>query len=223
MKCVLIFSGGLDSTVLLYQLLDQGHHVLALSFRYGQRHEKELKAARALSEQVFVPHEVVDLSSLSMLFSDNALTSHNVPLPQGPYSQTSLPATWVPNRNLIFLSLAGAYAVKQKAQALAYAAHAGDHPLYPDCGAAFVKAAQQTLQLSTDSSLKLLAPFLQLSKAQIIQKGTTFGVPFQSTWSCYLGGSLHCGNCPTCLERLEAFQACGLKDPVSYLKNVSVL
>ena len=220
MHWVLVYSGGLDSTVLLYYLKNLGHKVHTLTFSYQQRHKKEIEAAHNLTKELGIEHRLLDLENIADIFGDkNALTSNNHAVPTGTYHKGTLPITWVPNRNMIFIALAGAWAVTQNATGIAYGAHAGDHPIYPDCSPDFVQAASNTLRFARQKPLKLWAPFLNKKKEAIVQKGLELGVPFEKTWSCYHGKHTHCGHCPTCLERLNAFEACGVEDPVVYEKG----
>ena len=140
MKTVLIYSGGLDSTVLLYELLAQGDDVAALSVDYGQRHRREIDAAQSIAASLGVEHRVADLSGIRGLLAGSSQTSDDVDVPEGHYAEESMKATVVPNRNMIMLSLAVGWAISRKADRVAYAAHGGDHAIYPDCRAEFVDA-----------------------------------------------------------------------------------
>ncbi len=216
MKTVLIYSGGLDSSVLLYHLVRAGHEVFALSVDYGQRHLRELDSAHLLAAGLGVEHRVVDITSLGSLLMGSALTDRSVEVPDGHYTEPSMRATVVPNRNMVLLALAGAWAITLQAESITYAAHAGDHAIYPDCRPAFAEAMQAALALSDWHPLRLDRPFIDLDKAAIVRHGATLGVPFEHTWSCYRGGTLHCGRCATCVERREAFHLAGLTDPTPY-------
>lgn len=124
--------------------------------------------------------------------------------------------TVVPNRNMILLALAGAWAVSTKSEAIAYAAHAGDHAIYPDCRPEFAEAMQGALLLCDWHPVRIARPFLAMSKADLVKLGAELGVPFALTWSCYKGGDKHCGKCGTCVERREAFELAGVPDPTKY-------
>lgn len=213
MGYVLTFSGGLDSTVLLYWLQSLGHQVRALSVDYGQRHRKELDAAREITSLLSVEHRVVDLSSIRSLLAGSALTSSNVEVPDGHYAEDSMKVTVVPNRNMLLLSLSAAWAISTKSDRVAYAAHAGDHTIYPDCRPEFVAAMAQAVKLCDWHSVELETPFGSKAKADIVRLGAELGVPFERTWSCYKGGAKHCGTCGTCTERIEAFKDAGVEDP----------
>jgi len=215
MKVVLIYSGGLDSTVLLYYLRRQGHDVYSLSVDYGQRHRKEIEAASAICGELGVEHRVADLRTVRPLLGGSALTD-DLPVPEGRYDDVRMKQTVVPNRNMILLSLAIAWAVSLKADAVAYAAHAGDHPIYPDCRPVFIEAMRQAAELCDWHPVKLLTPFADQRKTDLVRIGMELGVPFVQTWSCYKGGTMHCGRCGTCVERKEAFAMAGIADPTSY-------
>lgn len=224
MKSVILsFSGGLDSTVLLWYLVKQLKvEVRALSVNYGQRHNKELVAASELARIIGVEHKVIDLSVLRSIMGGSSQTS-DLAVPLGHYEEESMRQTVVPNRNMILLALAGAWAVSVKADGIAYAAHGGDHAIYPDCRPEFTQAMQAAFQLCDWHKVELYRPFLgvrdispSMTKADIVRMGERLGVPFEKTWSCYQGNSVHCGRCGTDVERREAFQVAGVTDPTTY-------
>ena len=138
------------------------------------------------------------------------------PTPDGHYTDESMKATVVPNRNMLFLAVAASWAIAQGAAAVAYAAHAGDHAIYPDCRPEFVRAMSAALGLADWRQLELATPFINWDKGQIVRRGAELGVPFEKTWSCYRGGTAHCGTCGTCVERREAFSQAGIADPTIY-------
>lgn len=217
MKSVLIYSGGLDSTVLLHHLLAGGTEVLALSIDYGQRHRvQELHCARAQCEAAGVQHHVADLSSIAALLGGSSLTDGSIAVAHGHYTEDNMKTTVVPNRNMILLAIAGGWAVAQKADNIAYAAHGGDHAIYPDCRPEFADAMNHALGLCDWHQIELYRPFVTMSKADIVRRGAELGVDFAQTWSCYEGGELHCGRCGTCVERREAFYLAGVADPTPY-------
>jgi 7-cyano-7-deazaguanine synthase len=216
MKAVLTFSGGLDSTVLLHHLKAEGHELYALSVDYGQRHAKELEAAANLAGALEVPHRIADLKSIRPLLAGGSLTSSEIDVPEGHYAEESMKATVVPNRNMILLSLATAWAVSLKADCVAYAAHGGDHAIYPDCRPEFADAMGVAIERADWHSVQLLRPFMKMTKGDIVRRGHELGVPFADTWSCYKGGAVHCGRCGTCIERREAFHLAGIEDPTHY-------
>jgi len=215
-KTVLIYSGGIDSTVLLYDLLNSGHDVQALSVNYGQRHIKELDCAKSLCKQLNVEHHVADLTALNPLLSGSSLTSPHVQVPEGHYEDESMKATVVPNRNMILLSIATGWAMSTGASSVSYAAHSGDRAIYPDCREEFADAMNSVMEIAGWDKVSLNRPFSSLTKADIVKLGDELGVPFEQTWSCYKGGQVHCGVCGTCVERREAFQLAGVTDPTIY-------
>lgn len=217
MKVVLIFSGGMDSTVLLYQLRAQGHEVFCLSVDYGQRHRKELAAAQDICGALGVEHRLADLSAIAPLLSGNSLISDEIEVPDGHYAEENMKATVVPNRNMIMLSVAIGWAVSSGCESVAYGAHGGDHAIYPDCRREFIEAMALAAGLCDWSKIELLAPLQEMDKTGIARLGAELDVPFVKTWSCYKGGDIHCGTCGTCTERKEAFRLAQIEDPTTYM------
>lgn len=217
---VTTLSGGLDSVTLAYALAADGHDLVALSFDYGQRHATELDRAAHCAERLAAEHHVVDLRSVGALLTGSALTDAAVAVPEGHYTDASMAATVVPNRNAIMLSVAVGVAVARGAEAVATAVHAGDHTIYPDCRPEFIAAFEHEARVANEGFIaegfRVLAPFLHLRKDEIVRRGAALGVPFEETWSCYQGGDLQCGRCGTCVERREAFELAGVPDPTPY-------
>ena len=217
---VAVVSGGLDSAVLAHHLRADGWDLRLLSFDYGQRHRRELDHARRLGDAVGARHDVVDLRSAGTLLAGSALTDPDVDVPDGHYTDESMKATVVANRNAIFVQVAVGVAVAEGAAAVAVGIHAGDHPIYPDCRPAFVTAATQLALVANEGfvvdGFAVLAPFLHRAKSDIVRLGAELGVDFADTWSCYRGGDVHCGTCGTCVERREAFVITGVPDPTTY-------
>ncbi|MEM7650816.1 MAG: 7-cyano-7-deazaguanine synthase QueC [Pseudomonadota bacterium] len=217
MKTLVICSGGLDSATLAYKIADE--HTLSglVSFDYGQRHKKELTYAQALTEKLSVSHSLIDISSFGAQLTGSALTD-DIDVPDGHYAEDSMKITVVPNRNAIMLTMAYGLAVSRGADAVAAAFHGGDHFIYPDCRPGFVDAfsKMQNHALEGLADIKLLTPFVNISKADIVSEGARLRVPFEDTWSCYKGGDAHCGRCGTCVERREAFEIAGIEDPTLY-------
>lgn len=216
MKTILIYSGGLDSTVLLYQLLADDYSVNAMGINYGQRHQKELVAAKGICDSLGVDFKVVDLSALKPFLAGSSQTDDTVAVPHGHYEEESMKLTIVPNRNMIMLSIAIAYAVTTKSDSVAYAAHGGDHAIYPDCREEFVKALSDAAMLADWHKVQIERPFILKTKAEIVALGSKLNAPLRRTWSCYEGGEIHCGKCGTCVERREAFQIAKIKDDTFY-------
>jgi 7-cyano-7-deazaguanine synthase len=215
-RVVVVYSGGMDSTVLLFHLRSAGYDVRALSVDYGQRHRKELDCARSICRMNGIPYEVADLRGITHLLKGSSLTDSEVDVPEGHYAEESMKATVVPNRNMIMLSVAIGYAISLKAQFVAYGAHVGDHTIYPDCRPEFAAALNTAALLADWHQVELLRPFIKLTKSEIAKRGAELNVPFELTWSCYKGGERHCGLCGTCVERAEAFNLADLQDPTDY-------
>jgi 7-cyano-7-deazaguanine synthase len=217
-KAVVLLSGGMDSTTVLAHAQYLEHQILALSFNYGQRHSHELISAAAIADYFNVTHTVVDLSG-SRIFdgSDSSLVNPAVKVPEGHYADESMKGTVVPNRNMMMLSIAAAFAISNGAEQIFYGAHAGDHAIYPDCRPQFVKAMQKALELCDWKQIKLEVPFLHKTKTDIVLRGTSLHVPWDMTYSCYKGKKgIHCGVCGTCTERREAFFDAQVTDPTVY-------
>lgn len=219
---VVLLSGGLDSTVLLYWLrhyVDPVHY--CLGFNYGQRHSKELVFAQATCHKLEVPFRVVDLSGVKGLLG-SALTTDGREVPEGPYSTETQHLTVVPNRNAIMLSIAIGYAESMRLSRVYYAAHYNDQRVYPDCRWEFVQAMNLAAKLGTGNpEFEIVAPFVHRTKAELVRIGQNLSVPFELTWSCYGGGDLACGTCGTCIERINAFRANRLVDPIKYAKQIT--
>lgn len=215
MTTVVLFSGGLDSTTLLADCVKTDHHrhVIPISFDYGQRHKTELKYAADFCHEMGLPHMVVKMDERPFLGS--SLTGGGQ-VPYGHYADENMKATIVPNRNAVMLSIGFAVAVSTNAGRVAYAAHAGDHPIYPDCRPEFMQAFQRMQQVALDQYIELYTPFMYKLKSEIVEYGASMRLPFKQTWSCYEGGEIHCGKCGTCVERKEAFRLARVADPTDY-------
>ncbi len=219
-KAVIIVSGGIDSTTLLYKALREGYEVNALTFLYGQKHHKEIDSAISICGALAVSHQVIDLSAMKGLLSGSALTDSNVNIPDVPETAEhyeTLKVTIVPNRNAIFLSVATAYAVSLGADHVFFGAHYSDRGVYPDCRKEFVEAFQASERIATDNAALVIdAPFVDVEKSEIVKLGSELGVPFKETWTCYRGGEVHSGVCSSCRERKRAFWESGVPDPTGY-------
>lgn len=207
MNIVALLSGGLDSTTLVYDLIRDGHTVTPIGFNYGQRHARELESARTICAGLGVPYRVIPMADLQ---------AFKPPIPDGHYEEESMKANVWPGRNTVMLSLACGVAVDGQYDAVAYAAHGGDHAIYPDCRPAYVEAMRDVFKLGNWHPVDLVAPYVEITKADIVRIGAGLKVPFGVTWSCYRGGAAHCGTCGTCTERREAFQLAGVDDPTVY-------
>jgi len=216
-RSVVIYSGGLDSTTLLYHLRAEGHEVKALSVNYGQRHmPREMAAAEAICTRLKVERRTADLTALVDFFGANALTNTGVALPEGAYAQETIGQTTVLNRNMVLLSVGIAWVAALKFDAVAFGAHGGEHTNYPDCKPPFAEAMDQAARVCDFEQIRVLAPFVNWVKADIVRRGAELGVPFDLTWSCYTGGEQHCGRCGTCIDRRTAFLQANVADPTNY-------
>jgi len=214
-RTVVVLSGGMDSAVLLYHLADAGHELKAISFNYGQRHVRELEAAKELAAALKIEHTIGDLTGITHLLGDNSLSGER-DVPEGHYAEESMKQTVVPNRNMIMLSASIAWAISKECDAVAYGAHSGDHAIYPDCRPEFASAMDEAARLCDWREIRLLRPFVDLDKGDIAARGAELNVPFHLTWTCYNGREKHCGKCGACNERREAFAKHGITDPVRY-------
>ncbi|MCO4784733.1 7-cyano-7-deazaguanine synthase QueC [Marinomonas atlantica] len=214
-KAVVVYSGGMDSYTVLHKALAAGKDVYALSFNYGQRHSKELDIAAKVCEKFNIPHKVVDISAINSLMAGSSLTD-NIEIPEGHYAEDSMKNTVVPNRNMVLLSMAIAYAVSLEAPEVYYGAHAGDHHIYPDCRPEFVHAMNAVSQIANYEPVDIVTPFLNNSKGEILAAGLAMGLNYDDTWTCYNGREKACGKCGACNERMEAFNEQGVTDPLPY-------
>jgi len=218
---VVIFSGGLDSSTLLWHLSSERMRVMeVVTFNYGQRHSREIEHAQRVLEAyrrecgMDVPQRLVDISStVGRLIAVGALTG-DAAMPREVYSDGSQKITNVPNRNMIMLSIAVGRASAIGARYVSFAAHASEFAVYPDCRPEFIAALDKAVYLGNLwTPVNLLAPFQHVNKSEIVKVGLKLGVPYRDTWSCYTGGNEPCLECPTCLERTQAFVDSGVQDP----------
>ncbi|MEO0454741.1 MAG: 7-cyano-7-deazaguanine synthase QueC [Verrucomicrobiota bacterium] len=216
MKIVALLSGGMDSVVALYDANQNHDIVAALSFDYGSKHNhREIEFAKWHCEKLGIYHQQVDLPFIRDHFQSHLLQGGGE-IPEGHYAEETMKQTVVPFRNGIMLSIACGYAESQEANGLLIAAHAGDHAIYPDCREEFMKATADSMKLGTYQNVELMRPFVHMTKAEICSLGHELKVDFLKTWSCYVGGEVHCGACGTCIERREAFLLAGIPDPTVY-------
>lgn len=214
--CILVLSGGMDSTVLLAHLLEQGKTVQAISFDYGSKHNsRELPMAAAYCEENGVVHHIVRLPFVNELFSSSLLQSGEE-VPDGSYKESNMKSTVVPFRNGIMLSIAAGFAESLGAGEVYLASHSGDHFIYPDCRPEFNRAFSEAVHVGTDKQVQLLFPFTTMDKREIGDLGRRLGVDFTKTWTCYKGGEIHCGTCGACDERKYALRHGEEMDPTIY-------
>lgn len=220
MKAVVLLSGGLDSSTVLYLAKSEGYDCYALSFDYQQRHRRELEAANAIASTAgVVAHQTIGFDL--RMWGGSALTDDRLTLPQDrnlAEMSESIPITYVPARNTIFLSFALAYAEAISANRVYIGVNALDYSGYPDCRPDYIDAMRSVFQLGTRQGregdpIEIITPLIDLKKTEIIQLGNRLGVPWQYTWSCYAGDRVPCGTCDSCRLRLAAFAELGLVDP----------
>jgi len=219
MDSVVIVSGGMDSVTLLHTMIKQEKRDPAvMTFQYGQKHSKEIECAKA---QVALlgckAHMIVDLRATQAIFGSSALVNESVSIPDmQDVVGNNQPATYVPNRNMLFLAYAVAYAESLKVDRVYYGAQAHDLYGYWDTTPEFLERLNSVYALNRRDPVKIEAPFVQYSKADVLRTGLALDVDYAQTWSCYAGQERACGQCPTCAERLKAFEEVGLSDPLAY-------
>ena len=216
-KAVVLLSGGLDSTVAAYLAKNKGFAVYALSFDYGQKHVRELQCAKATAQSLSVAeHKIVRLDLGG--WGASALTNASVDVEEGNVNRTDIPQTYVPARNMVFLSVAASYAEAIGAQDIFIGVSQVDYSGYVDCRDSFIEAMQNAINQGTTMAveegkpIKIHAPFVHMTKAQEIVLGSSLHVNFSNTWSCYRGGEKPCGVCDSCLLRARAFAEAGITD-----------
>lgn len=219
-KAVVLLSGGLDSTTCMAQAIADGCEPTGLSFRYGQRHTKELESAAKVCEYYKVPHVIIDLN-LSSFRSALTRDDIDVPMDREGKLDSQIPATYVPARNIVFLSIAAGLCESIDADRIYIGVNAVDYSGYPDCTPEFIKAFQHTLEVGTKAGkegnpIRIVTPIGMDSKADIVRRGKRLGAPLHLTWSCYNGGEKACGHCDSCRLRLAGFAEAGYKDEIPY-------
>lgn len=222
MEALVLFSGGVDSTTCLAMAVDKygRDKVVALSISYGQKHTKEIEASNKIAEYYGVEHIYLDLGKI-FEYSDCSLLSHSdKDIPQDTYENqlketNGLPvSTYVPFRNGLFLSSAASIALSKGCSVIYYGAHADDSAgnAYPDCSSEFNRAIGEAVYIGSGQQLRILAPFVNMFKSDVVATGLKLKVPYELTWSCYEGGDKPCGVCGTCIDRREAFAANGIEE-----------
>lgn len=225
MKILVLSSGGVDSTTCLAMAVKEvgAENVLALSVYYGQKHDKEIQAAKKVAEYYGVRRMELDLSVIFAGSNCSLLKQSTEDIPLESYAQQieethgeKPVSTYVPFRNGLFLSSAASIALSHGCSKIMYGAHADDAAgaAYPDCSLDFVNAMNQAIYLGSGNQLTIEAPFVSLTKADVVKKGLELGVPYELTWSCYEGGEKPCGKCGTCIDRMRAFELNGVVDPL---------
>ncbi|VVB62012.1 7-cyano-7-deazaguanine synthase [uncultured archaeon] len=222
-KAVCLISGGLDSAVTAFIAKKKRYELYALSFRYGQRHTKELSCAKKIARTVGVKDHIIFNINLQKFGGSSLFSTSSRPIKNHALTDIgkTIPSTYVPGRNTVFLSLALAYAEAIGATAIFIGVNAVDYSAYPDCRPNYIRAYQHLANLATKrgvegKTIRINAPLLYLTKAEIIKIGAKLNVPFTKTWSCYRGDVKACGHCDSCLLRLKGFQEAKIKDPIPY-------
>lgn len=212
---LIVVSGGMDSITLLYEYREQ--LALALSFDYGSKHNaSELPYARLHCQRLGIRHITIPLNFMDTYFRSDLLRSGGE-IPMQAYDASNMAKTIVPFRNGIMLSIAAGLAESEGLSEVYIANHFGDHAIYPDCRRSFIEPMSQAIEWGTSNQVRLLAPYTDLSKADIARKGKALGLDYSQTWSCYQGGEQQCGLCATCRERREALSLAGIDDHSTYL------
>ena len=212
-KAVVLLSGGLDSATTAAIAIAEGYQIIALSFRYGQRHDKELKAAQKMVQKLGISeHFVIDVN-LSQ-WGGSSLTDKSMPIPQAGLEKNIIPSTYVPGRNTVFIAIALSLAEAQNARAIYLGINAVDYSGYPDCRPEYLQAYQQLANLASKAGVEghapqLIAPLVKDSKVDIIRRAIKLNVPIADTWSCYQGGEIPCGMCDSCRIRDRALSQAG--------------
>ena len=204
----------MDSVTMLYEYKEQ--IALAISFDYGSKHnEREISFARLHCQRLAIEHLVIPLSFMEQYFTSSLLKG-GADIPEGHYADDNMKSTVVPFRNGIMLSIAAGLAESRHLRHVMMANHSGDHAIYPDCRPQFVDAMSAAISAGTYEHLTVLAPYTDISKTAIAQRGKALGIDYSETWSCYKGGERHCGKCGTCIERKEALRDAGIIDTTDY-------
>ncbi len=213
-NALLVLSGGMDSTTLLYERKNE--IALAVSFDYGSNHNgREIPFAKFHCEKLGIEHLTIPLKFMHDYFKSSLLSGADA-IPEGNYANENMKSTVVPFRNGIMLSVAAGLAESRGLTKVMMANHFGDHDIYPDCRKEFVDAMSQAMSAGTYANIMIDAPYTLISKADIARKGKALGLDYGQTWSCYKGGKAHCGKCATCLERKAALAEAGIEDTTEY-------
>lgn len=222
-KAVCLISGGVDSCVSAFIAKNEGYDMFALSFNYGQRHKKEIKCAKKIARAIKAKGHVVFDIDLKRFGGSSLTDDFSAPTTDHKINEIgkSIPSTYVPARNTVFLSIGLAYAEAVDADMIYIGATAMDYAGYPDCRPEYIESFQKMADLATRRGVEgnpvmIKAPLLHMKKSDIIKKGYELGVPFEQTWSCYLGDEKPCGRCDSCLLRLKGFKEAGFKDSLEY-------
>ena len=211
---VIVVSGGMDSVTLLYEKKDE--IALGISFDYGSNHNhNELPLAALHCQRLGIAHVVIPLGFMHQYFKSSLLESGES-IPDGSYDEENMKSTVVPFRNGVMLAVAAGIAESNGLTKVLIANHGGDHTIYPDCRPEFIAAMDAAVEAGTFARVRVVAPYTNISKADIARRGRALGIDYAETWSCYKGGDVHCGTCGTCVERKEALREAGIEDNTPY-------
>lgn len=211
---VIIVSGGMDSTTLLYDRRDE--IALAISFDYGSNHNaREIPYAEMHCKRLGIEHITIPLDFMHKYFRSSLLEGADA-IPEGHYAAENMKSTVVPFRNGIMLAVAAGVAESRNLTKLLIANHGGDHTIYPDCRPEFISAMDSATNAGTYIGVRVVAPYTNITKGDIARIGKKLGIDYAETWSCYKGGEKHCGKCGTCVERKEALAYAGIEDTTEY-------
>jgi 7-cyano-7-deazaguanine synthase len=220
-KAVVLLSGGLDSATTLYLAQSQGYKCFSLIFDYGQRHKREIESAKKIVRTANCPYKII---KINLPWKGSALLDRKAKIPTLTHLHTyiltnTVPSTYVPARNIIFLSFALSFAEAIGADRIYIGAHSQDYSGYPDCRPEFYQAFSKVISVGTKigvekKEIKVITPLINKNKAQIIRLGRRLDVPFELTWSCYQGGRVSCGKCDSCYFRAKGFKEAGILDPL---------
>ena len=226
MKALVLFSGGVDSTTCLAEVIGKygKDEVLALSVSYGQKHSKELEVSKRIADHYGVRYKRLDLAQIFADSDCSLLQGSESDIPKESYAEQLKKtdgkpvSTYVPFRNGLFLASAASIAISNGCTEIYYGAHSDDAAgnAYPDCSEEFNDAINKAIYIGSGKQLRVIAPFVELNKADVVARGLELNVPYELTWSCYEGHDKACGKCGTCLDRIKAFELNGLKDPIEY-------
>ena len=215
-KALVVFSGGMDSTVGVYWAKANYKEVETLSFNYGSKHNDiEYSYALKTCEKLGLKNTRIDLDFINKYFKSDLLQSGG-DIPEGYYTAENMKSTVVPFRNGIMLAIAAGFAESQDCDVLVLGNHSGDHAIYPDCRESFIDGIKKAIYEGTAKNIEVVSPFCNISKTDICKLGSELGVDFSLTYSCYKGHEKHCGKCGTCTERKESFEQAGIPDPTKY-------
>lgn len=214
-KAVVLLSGGLDSATTLYIARRNGYKVFCLIFDYGQKHRREIESAKRVAKKIGRPYKII---KFRLPWGGSSLIDNKLKIPMGrsfKEIEEGIPSTYVPARNTLFIAFAISYAEAIGAEAIFIGTHCMDYSGYPDCRPEYLKAYENLIFKGTKlGKIKIKAPLLKKTKAEIIKIGASLGVPYELTWSCYTGGKRPCGGCDSCSLRRKGFREAGVPDPL---------